>query len=185
MTSDAVHGGKRLPRWFFYSASAVIIVAIIAGGLLVYHYHNSGVNKSPNEVANSVHLTNSQRLQEAVTSAQTQVNNAKTTSQKANAYSALGTAYMNDNNSSGAVTAFDNAVKIDSSMKVNVLGALAYAYAMNEQRAQAISTYQELISLLQSQEQNSSTPKIGYANAPTPVQSYQQAIQILQNGGTL
>jgi tetratricopeptide (TPR) repeat protein len=179
VTSDAVHGSKRLPRWFLYSACVVLGVAIIAGGLLVYHYHNSGVNKSPNVVANSAHLTSSQRLQEAVTSAQTQVNSAKTSSQKASAYYNLGAAYLDNNQATQAIAAYQNsssAVSSDNSNAVGISTGLGYSYYEAGQTNAAITAFQQTVSLL---EQSSDPYTLN------KVSTYQMIVQRLQQGESL
>jgi tetratricopeptide (TPR) repeat protein len=176
VTSDAVHGGRRLPKWFLYSISAVLVVAIIAGGLLVYHYHNSGVNKPTNAVANSVHLTNSQRFQEAVTSAQTQVDSAKTLSQKASAYYNLGAAYLNNNQTTKAIAAYQNSNSSVSSNNPNAIGistGLGYAYYEAGQTSAAITAFQQTVSLLK----QSNDP---YSRGKIP--EYQNIVQRLQRG---
>jgi tetratricopeptide (TPR) repeat protein len=158
-----------------------VVVVVLTVSFLFYHYRNNKTQIAQN--TSSATQTMSKQKKAAIVKMQAEVNSAKTSLQKANAYEALGEAYFNSTNYSGAIQADKDALDSDSSVKIEALGALAYTYATDGQRAQAISTYQELVSLLQQQGQSSQTNP--YINAETPMQSDQQAIQTLQKGGNL
>jgi len=78
--------------------------------------------------------------------------------------------YLNNSETTDAIVAFNNAIAADSTIKLGVLGALAYSYALNGQSSQAIASYQELISLLQQQKPTQSSTQ--YTNTMKAIQSY-------------
>jgi tetratricopeptide (TPR) repeat protein len=94
-------------------------------------------------------------------------------------------AYFNAGKYDQSITAYNDAVNADSSIKLQVLDTLAYVYTSAGQRDKAISTYQELIGLLQQQPSSDHTAKQyeGMDSNAAAIQTYQHDIQVLQQKG--
>jgi tetratricopeptide (TPR) repeat protein len=176
VTSDAVHRGRRI-----LSKANLLGVGVGLAILLVVALYVYSVLR-PKTAATSPAVTTGQRSdtllhpEKAISSAQVELQQAKSSQQKAAAYVDLGTAYMNNKQTDLAIRAYQSALTSDSSNQVAALTALANAYYLAGQKAQAISTFQTLVQVLQ----RSNDPMLQAQAA-----QYQQVIQRLQKGGEL
>lgn len=186
VTSSDSSGVRRLPYLWLGMG---IVVAIAIAGLAVWaikERHSHVTNNPSSTSATSSLMTNQQRLDAALSAAQQRLAEAKTASDKANAYSAVGTAYFNKGNYGSAATAYTNAIGSDSSSKIETLPLLAYTYATAGHRSQAIQAYQELITLLQQQPGATDNMALqGTQGVQGAITAYQHDIQVLQQGGSL
>ena len=175
VTSDQVlrkTGPRTLWSWFALGLLALVIVGA-GGGLLYRHYIYDPAHKPATAPKTSNNHNALKQFDTALTDAKTRLDTAAGQKQKATAYVNLGVAYMNKAQYKDAILALNNAIAADASIKLEALSVLAFAYAYDNQRDKAISTFQEVISLLQKQNSD---------DADARVQAYQNDLQRLQAG---
>ncbi|MGH7142077.1 MAG: tetratricopeptide repeat protein [Candidatus Saccharimonadales bacterium] len=177
VTSDSVHSKGSIPKNLrgISVGLVVIIVLVVAGILFKIYLYDVAPKPIPSTGSQSSSLL---KPEQQVQNAQAELKNASTSSQKAVAYDDLGSAQLNNNQASSAISAYQSAVTIDNSSidKIVALEGLGYAYNMSGQNSLAISSFQEVIKLL---------PQLSDSNDPSPAQAismYQNIIQRLQAG---
>jgi tetratricopeptide (TPR) repeat protein len=183
VTSDAVQ--KRSRRQPFYRDRMLLVPigsAVLLAVIILYAFYGPRFWMRTTTTQTAAQ-TYQQQLATAITDAKKQLQVAKTPSDKAQANEVLGAAYLNASQTSNAISAYNNAITLDASVKTAVLDPLGYAYAISGQRDKAIATYQELVQLLQAQAQPSDHVANVYNGGG--VQKYQQYITTLQAGGSL
>lgn len=192
VTSDASYRPHGRLRWLWMIAGGVVLIVVVAAGAYALYRHYSKPVTSPPSATNNTAATGGaqtiqQQMDAAIASAQKELASAKTPAEKATAYSDLGMAYFNSTQYGQSITAYNNAIQADSSVKPQVLNTLAYVYATAGQRDKAIATYQELITLLQQQSDTQHTARLyqGTDTNAAAIQTYQHDIQVLQQGGTI
>jgi len=177
VTSDAIHGKKLITKNRSIIAVIVILIILAFAGLFVFIHNNQSLKV--NETGTTPKATNNnskQQLLAAITKAQMQVNNSKTSSQKASAYYNLGAAYLNNNQATQAIAAYQNSDSAISSDNPNELGisiGLGFAYNAIGQTSEAINAFQQTINLLE----QSNDPYLH-----NKVITYQTIVQRLQQG---
>lgn len=181
VTSDRVYRRKKWPwGWLALVAVGIILNILLVAFLFDHHTH-----KTSSSTGKGMHqlVTAQQQLDAAVASAQATLKDATTASQKAEAYKDLGMVYFNERQYPNAINAYTSAISTDNAVKPEVLDTLAYTYAVNGQRDQAIALYQELISAAE-QQPTAGHEALNYQEG-SAVQAYQHNIQMLQQGDTL
>jgi len=179
VTSDSVHNRRFITTKFGIIGLVILIVIIaVVGVFLVVHFSINSSNKSQTSANTTKKQQNIKTISplQALNNAQNELKNADTNQQKAAAYNNLGSAYMSNNNVPAAITAYQTAITTDSSTETTSLIGLGYAYYMNGQDSQSISSFQKLVSLLQA---SSDQYEQGKAS------QYQVMIQLLQEGKSI
>ena len=176
VTSDAVRAKRLLPKKLpLIIGSGLIIVILIL--LLVLFMSNMQKPKTPSQTTTTIpSIVN---VKQQLTAAQNALKSAKTPKAIASAYYNLGGAYMNNNQSSQAIAAYDNALNTKNSGNPYQYGSLiglGYAYNMAGQNTNAISTFNKLISLLQ----QSNDPA-----TQSQISTYQNVVKQLQAGESI
>ncbi len=178
VTSDALKAKKHLLKKILLFVGSGLIVALLILCLVLIM---SGMQKpktasNTNTTKNTPSLVN---VKQQLTNAQTALKNATSPQAKATAYYDLGGAYMNNNEISLAITAYNNSLNVQNSGNPYEYGSLinlGYAYNMAGQKANAISTFNKLIGLLQ----QSSDPV-----AKSKIPTYQNIVNQLQAGESI
>ena len=174
VTSDAAQAKR--PKLAFVAVAIILFFLLVGGGYKLYSQY--GHKSSKPSVSNKNSSSNKQKWSsDAVQQAQTQLKNATSAKDKAEAYITLAIAYENNNQNKEAISAYQNAEAADSSVKPTVLGAIGYAYARAGERDKAISAFQELINILQT---DKSSP---FSDAA--IQGYQNDVKWLQEGKSI
>lgn len=139
--------------------SVVIVLALLVIAYLgVNHFNTNSRNKK--QASKPVAVPYAQQLASELQAAQSKVAKENTSSktskkQKFDNYLALAAAYMNEDKPVEAIKAYQDALTTDPSAKTKVLNGLMYAYSANGQQAEAISTGEELLALLNAQKSSS------------------------------
>ena len=183
ITSDAVHG--RRSTAFPLMVMTLVAVFIASGAVVAIYHFDPGRTKQPATSSGKQLSGYQQQLAAAVSDAQSKLSQAKTSADKAAAYTALGTAYANEGEYRQAVAAYNDAITNDGSLKASLLENVAYTYAVAGEKDKAIAAYQELIHILQMQPDSTQVSDTIKVSTKDRIQTYEAAIQTLQNGGSL
>jgi tetratricopeptide (TPR) repeat protein len=177
VTSDTVQGKRRLPKKLIISMVPGFIVVAAVTGALLYLAHNHGPSRSRSSQSATKNANTSLiHPEQGVVDAQSRVNTARTSQEKAAAYADLGAAYINNKQADQAISAYQSAAAIDSPYQIPALSGLGYAYAGAGQRAQAISTFQKLVGILKQTDD---------PHSKQAVINYEYLIQQLQQGKSI
>ncbi len=147
VTSDAVRGKKLLTKRLWLIGAGLIIIILVVAGILYRQYIYKSKTTTP--TTKQSQISSLLHTQQALKSAQTELKNAHTPSDKATAYNNLGLAYLSNEQGTEAITDFQNAITTDSSDQLSSLIGLGYAYHEIGQNQKAISAFQEVVNLLQ------------------------------------
>ncbi len=170
VTSDTINAkGSVLKKKLFIGTilGAIVVIGVVLAIFVVIYNHKSTSNT--NDQAYLLLHPN-----QALIKDQTDLKNAQTPQEKTEAYDAIGADDLNDNQGANAVTAYQDAITADKSnqSQIESLIGLGYAYNKLGQNNQAISAFQQALSLQsQSKEQNALTPT---SNLQTIIQRLQQ-----------
>jgi tetratricopeptide (TPR) repeat protein len=168
VTSDSIRSKKLLSKVHIIGIGSGVIILILAAVSFKYFILN------PKTTSQSQNLAVTSPKQNVV-KAQTELKDANTSKEKASAYYDLGEAYLSNNQPQQAISSYQNA-KPNVSNELGISIGLGYAYSMTGQTTQAITAFQQVISLLE----QSSNP---YARNKVPI--YQLLVQRLQQGKSI
>jgi tetratricopeptide (TPR) repeat protein len=181
VTSDATQGHRHLSRIRqVVGLIAVIVIIATTAGVYVYRSHDLAKRKSALQEAHKPYQQPNDDAfspANALAKAQAAAQQAQTAQQKASAYEALGTAYLNNKQIEQAVAAYQSALSASTTndARIAILAQLTNAYALAGRKSDVILTVQQLIQALQ----QSNNPAYQKQAA-----MYEQQLQGLEKGGS-
>jgi tetratricopeptide (TPR) repeat protein len=154
---------------FILTIIFLVVIAITTVALIKHHDKQQPVVVTTGSGPAGLNVYQKQ-LQSAETDAES--------SKSAGTYSALGDAYFNNAKYQQAVQAYQQAIHVatNASDKTYAMNGLAYAFAANHQKQDAINEFNLLVSELKA-----STNSADQAQ----VTKYDESVKILQDGGSL